>query len=383
MLAGAPRPARGDAAEPIATMQNEHARNPAPAARAADGGTGAPLADRLVFLISPPRSGSTLLARMLGAHSAICAPEEPHLITPLAHLGYFASVDAAPYDPVITRQAARALVAALPGGEATYLAALRSCSDALYAGLLGADRGGAALLLDKTPAYALCLDFLTRLYPRARYVVLTRHPLAVWSSYVDSFFDGDDRVAHAHNPLLERYVPAIARFLREAPVERIHRVRYEDLVRDPEGHARDLADFLGLAFEPAMVDYGESADARREATRGLGDPTTVARETRATTKSLSKWAEAAGGRPERVALYREIVARLFDPDLETWGHPRAAIEGELSAIDPGGRRAPRPPLTRYALERKVLVALRRRIRPENGLGRLIRKLRETCDVLLR
>ena len=75
------------------------------------------LEKRLVFLIGPPRSGSTLLARMLGAHSAVCAPEEPHLITPLAHLGYFASVDAAPYDPVITRQAARALVAELPGGE--------------------------------------------------------------------------------------------------------------------------------------------------------------------------------------------------------------------------------------------------------------------------
>ncbi len=344
--------------------------------------TGPSLEQRLVFLISPPRSGSTLLARMLGAHSAIHAPEEPHLITPLAHLGYFESVESAPYDPVITRQAARALVAALPGGETAYLAALRACTDAIYAGLLAGGGSGATILLDKTPAYALSLDFLVRLYPGARYVVLTRHPLAVWSSYVDSFFDGDDRVAHAHNPLLERYVPAIARFLREAKVA-IHRIRYEDLVRDPEAHARALADFLGIAFEPGMVDYGHAADARGESTRGLGDPTTVARETRATTKSLEKWAEAAAGRPERVGTYREIVARLLDPDLETWGHPRAKLEAELAAIDLGGRRAPRPPLTRYALERKLLVALRRRIRPENRLGGLVRQLRSLCDVLLR
>ena len=33
--------------------------------------------DRLVFLIGSPRSGSTLLSRVLGAHSAIFAPEEP------------------------------------------------------------------------------------------------------------------------------------------------------------------------------------------------------------------------------------------------------------------------------------------------------------------
>jgi hypothetical protein len=207
--------------------------------------------DRLVFLIGSPRSGSTLLSRLLDAHSAIFAPEEPHLITPLAHLGYFESVDEAPYDPIITRQAARALVAALPGGEQAYLNALRSYCDAIYAGLLEGSGEHATLLLDKTPAYALSLDFLARLYPQARYLVLTRHPIAVWSSFVDSFFDGDDRVAHEHNPLLERYVPAIARFLRTASVP-MHRVHYESLVEDPDATSREICSFLGIEFEPGM-----------------------------------------------------------------------------------------------------------------------------------
>jgi hypothetical protein len=338
--------------------------------------------DRLVFLIGSPRSGSTLLSRLLGAHSAIFAPEEPHLITPLAHLGYFESVDEAPYDPIITRQAARALVAGLPGGEEAYLDALRAYSDAIYAGLLEGAHERETLLLDKTPAYALSLDFLARLYPQARYVVLTRHPIAVWSSFVDSFFDGDDRVAHEHNPLLERYVPAIARFLRTASVP-MHRVHYESLVEDPDATSREICSFLGIEFEPGMVDYGSAPGARGESTRGLGDPTGVARETRPTTASLSKWARASTGRPARVALYREILARLTDEDLETWGYPRAGILEELDRIDLEGQPAPRPRLTRYALERRLLVAIRRRVRPENTLGRLIRKLREICDVLLR
>ena len=178
--------------------------------------------DRLVFLIGSPRSGSTLLSRILGTHPEIFAPEEPHLITPIAHLGYYDSVETAPYDPIITRAAARALVSGLPGGEDEYLSALRAYTDAIYRGLCEAgSRHGtedASLLLDKTPAYALSLDFLSRLYPEARYLVLTRNPIAVWSSFVDSFFDGDDRVAHEHNPLLERYVPAIARFIRTTRV---------------------------------------------------------------------------------------------------------------------------------------------------------------------
>ena len=109
--------------------------------------------------------------------------------------------------------------------------ALRAYTDRLYAGLLQAS--GRKYLLDKTPAYALVLAFAARLYPQARYVVLTRNPLAVWTSYVQSFFDGDFEAAHRFNPILERYVPAIARFLRERRVPLCH-VRYEELVQQPE-----------------------------------------------------------------------------------------------------------------------------------------------------
>lgn len=338
--------------------------------------------DRLVFLIGSPRSGSTLLSRVLGAHSMIYAPEEPHLITPIAHLGYFESVENAPYDPIITRQAARALVASLPNGEADYLSALRAYTDAIYRGLHESRGGESTRILDKTPAYALNLDFLVKLYPQARYIALTRHPIAVWSSFVDSFFDGDDRVAHEHNPLLERYVPAISRFLRTASVP-IQRVSYENLVQEPEATARNLCSFLDLEYESEMVDYGSTPGSKGASTRGLGDPTTVSNETRPTPKSLSKWATAATGRPERVALYREILARLGDEDLSTWGYSKAEISKELDAIDLAGKPAARPRLTRYALERKLLIGVRRRIRPENALGGLIRRIRDICDVLLR
>jgi hypothetical protein len=334
--------------------------------------------ERLVFLIGPPRSGSTLLARMLGAHSAVYAPPEPHLVTPLAHLGYYAAVEKAPYDPFITQQAMRELVGRLPRGEQDYLDALRAYADTLYARLLEAS--GASLLLDKTPAYALVLEFLSRLYPRARYVVLTRHPVAVWSSYVDSFFDGDHQVAHAFNPLLERYVPAIARFLRERPVPLVH-VRYEELVRAPEPELGRVCAFLDLAFEPGMVDYGESADDARPAARGLGDPLGVDRQTRPTTRSVARWAREMGEHPGRVEQARAILEQLLDEDLDTWGYPRPGILEELDAV------VPAPPSrrrgwNRYSLERRLLVRLRRNIHT-NALGRLVRRVRFACDVLLR
>lgn len=332
----------------------------------------------LVFLISAPRSGSTLTARMLGAHSALYAPPETHLLTPLAHLGYYGTVERAPYDPVITRQAAHELVKALPGGEQDYLAALRACSDTLYERLLAAS--GRRLLLEKTPAYALVLDFLVRLYPSARYLVLTRHPLAVWSSYVESFFDGDHEVAHAHNPLLERYVPAIARFLRQRPVPMLH-LRYENLVREPEQELRRVCAFLEIDFEPAMIEYGRAAALPPPAAAGLGDPVTVTKETRPTTRSVAKWAEEMAHRPGQLEQARQIVAALLDEDLESWGAPRSALLAELAAITPSGAR-PRRSWDRYALQRRMLVRLRRNIH-HNALGRLVRRIRFACDVLLR
>jgi hypothetical protein len=218
-----------------------------------------------------------------------------------------------------------------------------------------------------------------KLYPGARYVVLTRNPLAVWSSVVDSFFDGDFEAAHRHNPILERYVPAVARFLRERRV-RLHHLRYEDLVRDPAAEGERLCAFLGVAWEPGLVEYGREGPAT--VGRGLGDPITVAREQRPTTKSIAKWAQALAGQPQRIAQAGTILAGLLDEDLATWGYSRAALASDLAAIDPAAPRAPRAALTRYALERGLLVLLRRNIH-HNAFGKLVRRIRRVCDVLLR
>jgi hypothetical protein len=332
--------------------------------------------DRLIFLIGAPRSGTTLLARMLGAHSAVYQRAEPHLITPIAHLGYFGKVQKAPYDPQNVEQAIQEFVAALPRGEADYLDALRAYTDTMYARIM-ANAPGKRFFLDKTPAYALVLPFLTRLYPGARYVVLTRHPLAVLSSYVESFFDGDYRVALDHNPILARYVPALARMLRERPVPLVH-VRYEELVRDPETHFRRVCDHLGIPFEPEAIAYGETG----EAPRGLGDPTGVARHVRPVTTSVSTWAAEIAATPDTLALVIRVVDELDPADLETLGYPRAKMVAELEAARGAPISITRAAPLRYRLERKALVALRRNVH-HNRLGRVLKRLRLALDVVLR
>jgi hypothetical protein len=333
--------------------------------------------DRVFFVVGPPRSGSTLLARMLGSHSRIYSRPEPHLMTPLAHLGYYEKVEKAPYDAVLAAESIRGFVADLPRGEQDYLDACRAYCNVLYDRML-ATRPGAKLFLDKTPAYSLVLDFLSRVYPSAKYVVLTRHPLAVFSSYAESFFDGDYEAAHAYNPILDRYVPAIAKFVREGEAP-IHHVVYERMVADPENTLAGIFSFLELEHEPAAVNYGEF----RHEEKGLGDPIGVARHTRPTTESLDKWAVEIAADPKRVEFCHEMIARLDPADLELWGHPVETLWAPLDRAVSSGAKPKRKKLDRYRLERKAIVKLRALAKNSPWFRRLLTKLRLGADVLLR
>ena len=333
--------------------------------------------ERLIFLVGAPRSGTTLLARILSAHSAVYGRAEPHLITPIAHLGYYAGVQKAPYDPFNVQQAIHEFVDDLPRGEEDYLDALRAYADTMYGRMLDTAEGK-RFFLDKTPAYALVLPFLTKLYPRAKYVVLTRHPLAILTSYVNSFFDGEWEVALGHNPILERYVPALAAMVRDEPVPLVH-LRYEKFVADPEAGFRAICDYLGVEFEASAIDYQESG----KSFEGLGDPTGVHQHDRPVTSSVGSWAGEIAANPETLALVRNLVDALDPADLDTLGYPRDTImaqldEAEGTGAKPRKRKAP----LKYTLQRKLLVQIRKDIH-QNALGRALKRLRFALDVVLR
>lgn len=327
----------------------------------------------LVFVISPPRAGSTLLQRMMGAHAEIFTHPEPHLITPIAHLGVFDNVEKAPYDHINAAEATKSFIRGLPAGEQDYLDALRAYTDTLYGRMLSTS--ASSYFLDKTPANALVLPFLQRLYPDAKYVVLTRHPLAVFSSYANSFFDGDWRRAHEFNPILERYVPAMGAFLRERPVPLSH-VAYEDLVTEPAAQLERIFAFLGLENDPDAVEYGKAAPAKR----GMGDPITVNREERPVAAKIDKWAAELAHDADKRALAEQMIERIDPADLEAWQWPAEALWAPIEMA--GGAPAAKPARNSYTFQRRVMLALKKDIhsRPH---GKIVKRVKYYCDVLLR
>ncbi|MDZ4859764.1 MAG: sulfotransferase [Candidatus Hydrogenedentes bacterium] len=337
------------------------------------------MSPQMLFVVSSPRSGSTMLERMLESHSMIKGGPEPHLLTPLAHLGPWAKVDKAPYDHVLAAESQKLFIDSLPNKEQDYWAACRSYCDVLYGRFM--EGSGKTVCLDKTPAYGLILPFIAKVFPDAKYVLLTRHPLATFASYANSFFDGDYQTAQNYNPILNRYVPAMASFLRQKDVP-FFQVRYEDLVKDPETWMEKMYTYIGVPFEKESIDYGDHAGGERE-TKGLGDPIGVQQHSRPTTASVKKWVEDLAADPAKEKLMREVIAQLAPEDLETCGYPPDSIWQPFDSRSGNGAAPKRAPMDRYRLQRKLIVKLRAQARKQGPLRKILKKVQLTCDVLLR
>ncbi|MFF5183508.1 sulfotransferase [Streptomyces sp. NPDC000345] len=112
-------------------------------------------------------------------------------------------------------------------------------------------RSGKDVIVDKTPPNTLIWPRLQRCWLGARYVLLLRHPAAVVASLTHRRKDPDHEAVRAE-------VLGYAEKLEEARQSLVHAhvVRYEELTAEPERAVRGLRAYLGVPWEPAMLEYG-------------------------------------------------------------------------------------------------------------------------------
>jgi hypothetical protein len=111
---------------------------------------------------------------------------------------------------------------------------------------------GKSILVDKTPANASFWPRLRQCWPDARFIFLLRHPASIVASYMRGH---DDRTIEGSTAHIGKYIANIESARAEVPGGLT--VRYEDLTSDPEGQTRQLCSFLGVDWDPNMVNYGE------------------------------------------------------------------------------------------------------------------------------
>jgi tetratricopeptide (TPR) repeat protein len=200
-----------------------------------------------IFIVGMPRSGSTMVERILGRHSRIEAAGELPII------------------PRLTEQLGQQ-----PGGFGRYhqkLASIgadevREMGEQFLQRSLAFRRTEKTRFTDKLHMNWRHLGLIHLILPNARIIDVRRNPIdCCWSNFKLQFATGHPAASDlAHIGRFYRdYVRHMEHFRTIAP-DRILEIRYEDVVDDIDGQMRAVFAFLGLEFEPQSLDFHLSAE---------------------------------------------------------------------------------------------------------------------------
>ncbi len=201
-----------------------------------------------IFVVGMPRTGTTLIDRILSSHSEVTSAGE---LSDFSLVMKRMAKTPSPYvlDAETLDVAARLDPAAI--GEA-YVRSVRATLN-----LTGR-------FVDKMPLNVFVAAHLLRALPEARVICLRRHPAdTVLANYRQLFSTQFSYYAYAFDLSdTARYFVQFDRLLRHfeacLPPDRFRVVGYEDLVTDFEPSVRRLLDFCGLPFESACLDFHEN-----------------------------------------------------------------------------------------------------------------------------
>ena len=230
-----------------------------------------------VFILTVPRSGSTLLRIMLGGHSKLFAPPELHL------LSFNTLKERKANLPMLWQEGTLRTIMQIKGCSSSEgLEIIQECEDQnmtvheFYRSIQ--HWIGEKMLVDKTPNYAIDVEVLNRIeaeFNNPLYIHLVRHPYGMIYSFDELKMDlvWCERFPAVNKHLFSRQELAeliwlishrnILEFLCHVPKSRLHRVRFEDLVRRPRHIVETICDFLHFDYQPDMLEPYKEDRSRR------------------------------------------------------------------------------------------------------------------------
>ncbi len=290
-----------------------------------------------IFIVGVQRSGTTLLAAMLAAHSRISCGPETHFFRKLAGADVCALTDARSWPgPATDFLCAIDSTGFAENGETLlvgkyglsradveeYLAQTRPSVAALLSALTEPymRRRGKLRWAEKTPDHVQHLAWIRESFPRAPIVNIVRDPRDVALSLskvpwgVRSFAEG----------LLywERLHESGAQFLADDALA--YSLRFEDLLAAPRDTLSALCAFLGEEFEEAMLDTSatgkqvnsEGAPWKRKASEPID------------TGRIYTW------RKELTTAQNQLAEALLGDWLNAYAYPRDARFTRLGKVYP-------------------------------------------------
>lgn len=305
-------------------------------------------AGRPVFIIGTPRSGTSLVSRIIDSHPEIGVPFESHIYPTLyGWRNWYGDLDRAEsrehlVEDMLNIYAVQDWDEIPEKGEVLerferhdFHGAFEAVVGA-WSSIKGKRRWG-----EKTPSNILFWREILEGFPKAKFVHIVRDGRDVAMSWKRVRFG--PRHFYTIAELWKAYLDRVERVRSRVGNNQLREIRYEDLLMRPEETVRGLSEFLNIGFVPRMLSFYENVDsyptdARNE--RNLSRPLMK--------DNMEKW---------RTGMSRRDLRRfeaVAGSTLERFGYERGCPEANLSKEEIWKMRLLECPISRlYGLVRNV------------------------------
>lgn len=193
-----------------------------------------------VFVVGMPRSGTTLVERMLGSHPQIHGAGELRALSDIARRSSGGG------DPV-------SRTASLAGLDVQQCAAMGRD----YIERIAALDANAGRIVDKMPSNFLRIGLISLILPNARIIHCRRDPADTCLSCYKQLFGRGQSFSYDLQDLGRYYVLYLGLMdhWRRVLPGRVYDVDYESLVAEPEDQIRRLLDHCGMPWDPACLRF--------------------------------------------------------------------------------------------------------------------------------
>ena len=210
--------------------------------------------DPAPFVVGVGRSGTTLLRLMLDAHPHLAMPPETGFVPGLIAA---ARAEGATPESLLEAVTSHRKWGDFPMSEEELLERWRGLDPLrargavraffeLYASHQGKPRWG-----DKTPGYTMHMGPISNVLPEAHFVHVIRDGRAVALSRMRTLALRPTEISKVAKRWQRRLRKARE---KGATLDHYLEIRYEALVREPEATLREVADFISLPWDPAMLE---------------------------------------------------------------------------------------------------------------------------------
>jgi tetratricopeptide (TPR) repeat protein len=202
-----------------------------------------------IFIIGMPRTGTTLVQRILGSHSSV-----------------YSAGELSTFSLELTRLARQTLVPA-PRSRTDFVARtvhldFRALGEA-YIEKTRPMRDASPRFIDKLPFNYLYAGLIHLALPQAKIINIQRHPMDTCYAVYKQLFKDAYPFSYDLNELGQYYIDyhRLMQHWNEVMPGVLHTLRYEAVVADVEGEARRLLQFCGLAWEDQCLRFYEDTQA--------------------------------------------------------------------------------------------------------------------------